>query len=252
MIAIRKKQKRSTGIIVLKRQVWISELTGILFVAVLLTVLTAIVSLLIINESKIRANNISLNDLHHERIILKHRLAMLREKENIRAAVNAFVNGKLHAKTVRTLTNLVYQNSKRYGYDPFLVLAVIHVESVFDPAAIGRFRDGAVSGAMGLMQLKFKTAKEVADDLEMPLEEPEALFVPEINIALGVAYLTRLIAQFKDIRLGILAYNLGPGFVRQSLAKKQPLPRRYYYKVLRSYYRFVAMQGVMTPGLPGK
>jgi soluble lytic murein transglycosylase-like protein len=134
------------------------------------------------------------------------------------------------------LIEQVHQNSRAYGYDPRLVLAVIHVESVFDADALGRYKDGNYSGAMGLMQLKFETAQEVARDLEISLESIDDLFIPEINIALGVAYLTRLIAKFNSLKLGILAYNQGPGIILESISGKRPLSVRYYNKVLKSYY----------------
>jgi soluble lytic murein transglycosylase len=87
------------------------------------------------------------------------------------------------------------------------------------------------------MQLKFSTAQGVAAELGIPLKSPEDLFVPEVNIALGVAYLTQLIAMFKDLKLGILAYNQGPGTIMESLAGKRPLSISYYDKVLKTYYR---------------
>ncbi len=44
-------------------------------------------------------------------------------------------------------------------------------------------------------------------------------------------------ALFKDLKLGILAYNQGPGTILESIHGDRPLSLRYYEKVLRAYYR---------------
>ena len=58
------------------------------------------------------------------------------------------------------------------------------------------------------------------------------LLKPEVNLVLGVAYLTKLISRFKDFKLGLLAYILGPGVIRGNLSRKQPLSMKYY----KGYY----------------
>ena len=54
---------------------------------------------------------------------------------------------------------------------------------------------------------------------------------------LGVGYLTRLIAQFHSFKLGLLAYNQGPGVVMDHLSTKTPLSINYYNRVLNCYYQ---------------
>lgn len=224
------------NIILRKNQLWLSELLGFVFVLSLLSALMVISIEIFINEATIRKNNNALTRLYRDQISLSDSLSNLRKKNSILTSINEFVNGRLPSSTVNHLTELVYQNSRTYGYDPDLLLAVIHVESVFDRDALGRYRNGNFSGALGLMQLKFETAQDVARDLNIPLKSRNDLFIPEINIALGVAYLTRLIALFKDLKLGILAYNQGPGTVMESLAGKRSLSIKYYNKVLKSYF----------------
>jgi soluble lytic murein transglycosylase len=180
---------------------------------------------------------------------VEEELRGLRERYRLVAAVKTVVGERIPDSTQFQLVDLVYRNSRRFGYDPLLVLAVIHVESVFDPRALGRYRDGRVSGALGLMQLKPATAREVAEDLDIELSGPSDLFRPEINIVLGVAYLTRLVSRFESFKLGLLAYNQGPGTIMQDLSARRPLSIRYYRKVLRSYYRLseeVAEKGPLT------
>ncbi len=187
-------------------------------------------------EADINSQQKRIEQLKTQKVALERSLKVLHEKDKIASTLQNYARSQISSHTLADLVNLVFENSKTFGYDPLLVLAVIHVESVFDPQALGRYRSGALSGAMGLMQLKFSTAQEVAQDLGIVLTFPEDLLRPEVNIPLGVAYLTRLIAQFNSFKLGVLAYNLGPGTVSRSLHKKHPLPLRYYRKVLRSYY----------------
>jgi soluble lytic murein transglycosylase len=91
------------------------------------------------------------------------------------------------------------------GVDPYLVAAVIDVES--------GFREGAVSGAgaVGLMQIKPSTAKAVA--VRVGLTGPidvAALSMADTNIRIGTAYLADLIARYDgDVPLALAAYNAG-------------------------------------------
>ena len=72
------------------------------------------------------------------------------------------------------------------------------------------------------MQLKPATAREVASQLKMDSLTEKDLFKPEINVVLGVAYLTSMISRFKSFKLGLLAYNQGPAEVSRQLSTKQP------------------------------
>jgi soluble lytic murein transglycosylase len=91
------------------------------------------------------------------------------------------------------------------GVDPFLVAAVINVES--------GFREDAVSGAgaVGLMQIKPSTARAVAVRVGLagPIDAA-ALSIPDTNIRIGTAYLADLIARYGgDVPLALAAYNAG-------------------------------------------
>lgn len=87
-------------------------------------------------------------------------------------------------------------SSRRYALDPALVKAVIHAESRFDPLAV------SPKGAIGLMQLRPVTAKELG------IKDP---FNPKHNIDGGVRYLKDLLDTFEgDQKLALAAYNAGP------------------------------------------
>ncbi|MBD3321990.1 MAG: transglycosylase SLT domain-containing protein [Chitinivibrionales bacterium] len=224
------------GLVIHGSKLWVAEPLTYMFVGAFLIVLSVLTGMIIRNQTVIHRNRLTISRLKINRLEKQYVKDELAEKNRIYATLDRFTSGRLSPDVYRQLVELVYHNSKSFGYDPLLVLAVIHVESVFDPRALGRYRSGALSGAFGLMQLKLETAREVAADLGMKSLEKKDLFDPEINIVLGIAYLTRVIARFKSLKLGILAYNQGPGVIQETLASRKPLSIRYYEKVLRSYY----------------
>ena len=96
---------------------------------------------------------------------------------------------------------IVEEVSQRYGVPAPLVLAMIKVESDFNPDAV------SPKGAMGLMQLMPETAKELG------VKDP---FDPRQNIDAGVRYLRELIERFDgDLKLALAAYNAGGGEVEK-------------------------------------
>lgn len=210
---------------------------GTILLVVLLVILIAFSIAILHGTNQISANSEVLTKLNREKVLLEHSLEQARTQARIVDAVRTLGYTAISDTTIVKLVHLVYTNSQRYGYDPLLVLAIIRVESVFDPHALGRFRDGTQSGAMGLMQLKEETAREVANALGMEFAGEADLLRPEINMLLGIGYLTRLISRFQSFKLGLLAYNQGPGTIRKSISDQTPLSIQYYEKVLRSYYR---------------
>jgi soluble lytic murein transglycosylase-like protein len=224
-------------IVIRKNNIWFSELVGIIITLMLLASLMTIAIIFFVNESALGRNHQTIMRLQAESAATVEAVATLRDMTAIAVMLNDVTKERLQPQTVAQLTRLIYRSSRTYGYDPALLLAVIHVESVFINTAEGHFKDGTASGALGLMQLKFETAQEVAADLGIPLHRTADLFVPEVNIPIGVAYLTQLIALFHDLKLGILAYNQGPGTIMESLAGKRPLSISYYERVLRTYYK---------------
>ncbi len=225
------------GAIVHGGQIWISELFTYLIVGSVILTFFILSGLVIVQENRIRNNDACALVYRQSTALLSRQHTELLDLYRIMNAITLAAPKKLDPQFLCSLAELVYENSKTYGYDPLLVLAVIEVESVFKNNALGRFKSGAVSGAMGLMQIQMQTAFEIATDLDIPLKDSSDILKPEINVALGVAYLTREIAQFKSFKLGLLAYNQGPATIRTSLSTNTPLSVDYYNKVLKRYYR---------------
>ncbi|MBN1575263.1 MAG: lytic transglycosylase domain-containing protein [Chitinispirillaceae bacterium] len=227
---------RRVGILFHGSKVWISELASIFFVAVLSAVLLVLSGSIIRNEYAIYRNTGTIASGKSDRIVLTHYLEQLRRRVAIAELLCSIAGRKLSTDLLLELSDIVLTNSNQFGYDPLLLLAVIEVESFYLPTARGKYRSGAESGAFGLMQLKPQTAREVAARLEMDSLSQADLFKPEINVILGVAYLTSMISRFKNFKLGLLAYNQGPAVVSRQLSENRPLSVGYYQKVLRSYY----------------
>ena len=223
-------------IIFRKNHLWISQLIGFIIVSSIVISLAIQSMKIFLLYVKIVENKKQVAKIPQEKLLLIHTREELKEKVKISDIIEKFTRGRLTREIRASLVDIVYTNSKAFGYDPLLIFAVINVESYFDPNAKGQYRSGKYSGAYGLMQLKVATAKEVADFLEIPFNGMEDLFKPEINIPLGIAYLTQMVSWFKSLKLGILAYNQGPGTIRKNLREKNELSIGYYTKVLKNYF----------------
>jgi|GEM_PF-2419300 len=130
---------------------------------------------------------------------------------------------------VGQLAQVIDSESRRYSYDPRLLLAVILTES--------SLRKGNISyqGAHGLMQIKPVVAVELANRPGHDFEGKTSLFDPAYNIKLGSLYLFELIMKYGDIRKGLIAYNLGETAMRDRLATNRKLPSQYVHKVMSTY-----------------
>lgn len=143
---------------------------------------------------------------------------------------------RLTAEQREILTEQIWQISRSYATDPLLILAVVAQESHGNPNARGRMRSGKASGAMGLMQIKLETAKKIGLHFGLQVETEEDLMKPEINVAVGSAYLIRLIAKYGSWKDALIAYNLGHSAVDRMLENGTPLPTRYYEHVISKYW----------------
>jgi soluble lytic murein transglycosylase len=146
---------------------------------------------------------------------------------------------RLSNKQKNILTEKLLAISSDYKIDPLLILAVIRSESHGNPNARGTYISGAESGALGLMQVKYESALEIAHSVGVKINSPEDLFVPEKNLMVGTAYLLRLIAKYQNLQHALIAYNVGFGTLDEKLKSGNALPMKYYSKVMRDY-KFLA------------
>lgn len=138
-------------------------------------------------------------------------------------------------------TDQVQANAERQQLEPALLLALIRQESAFDAYA------GSSVGAMGLMQLMPKTAKQIAAEIKVDWSNDYNLLSPTINIQFGSAYFKKLLNQFDGhVVLATAAYNAGSLKARSWLPKNQALPADIWietipYKETRGYVSSVIM-----------
>ncbi len=131
----------------------------------------------------------------------------------------------IRGKNLEALLRTVDRSSKRFGIDPLAVLGIISIESEFDPMAV------SPSGAMGLMQLRADTARELADELGIPWPSDDTLLDPDVNVLLGTFYLSRLNERFGDLDAALAAFHDGPGRVQVFRGQGLSVPLEYANRV---------------------
>ena len=129
----------------------------------------------------------------------------------------------------RSLASLIYFESMKYGYDPEFILAIIQIESAFNIEAVSRV------GARGLMQIMPATGREIATEFDISWDGVNTLYDPEVNVSMGIYYLFKMLLKYQDLRLALVAYNCGPGYVDKMLFKGENLPNSYVEKVMGAY-----------------
>lgn len=128
---------------------------------------------------------------------------------------------------LRTVLPFVTQAASDNRLDPALLLAVIHAESGFNPAAL------SPKGAVGLMQLMPATAGRYG--------EPDPRD-PARNVRAGAAHLRYLIARYGDLALALAAYNAGEGAVERHGLQIPPYAetQQYVPRVMALYRGYQA------------
>jgi soluble lytic murein transglycosylase-like protein len=141
----------------------------------------------------------------------------------------AKVGRKKHKLFTEEYDPIIRRAALFHGIDPYLVRAVIHAESAFNPKAV------SPKGARGLMQLMPGTASD------MGVKNP---FNPVDNVWGGTRYLKELLAKFRGSTiLALAAYNAGHANVDQyggipPFAETQGYVRRVL--ALQQQYRSVS------------
>lgn len=135
----------------------------------------------------------------------------------------------------------VSKYAKEYDVDENLIYAIIKAESNFDENAVSR------SNAVGLMQLMYDTAIDIAKILDIEIDK-EKLHEPDVNINLGTKYIALLLQKYQNLEVALAAYNAGGGNVDNWIAdgtinadgsdiEKIPFKEtnNYVRKILRDY-----------------
>ena len=150
-----------------------------------------------------------------------------RVRKRIEEIISKHYTG-LDEKNAVRIPELILVESKKYGYDPLFLTALIITESSFYNWAKSN------RGARGLMQLRPATAIALASETHLKWRGNRTLFDPEKNIALGAYYLNKMVSRFGNLTLALEAYNHGPSRLSKYLRKGYQ-PKRYSRKVLKNY-----------------
>ncbi len=183
---------------------------------------------------------------------------------------NALPSGFERIFFPRDHENLVHDYSRRLGVDPDFIFAIIRQESVFNPRA------QSPVGATGLMQLMPATARGEFQKLGKGYVGPEKreriaravrsgsnLSDPEVNVALGVHHVHRLMAIYKNPVLMLSAYNASPSAAdkwsreipfEDPLAAIERIPyqetRNYVKLIMRNYFYYKRWYVTAKPQMP--
>ncbi|MCF6765093.1 transglycosylase SLT domain-containing protein [Thiotrichales bacterium 19S3-7] len=132
----------------------------------------------------------------------------------------------------------ILKYSKEYKLNPGWVWALTRQESYFHPEAVSS------AGARGLMQLMPSTASFIASRYKIPYDGAQSLFIPHVNIELGIANLSHVYDYFnRNMVLATSAYNAGFGNTKNWLPKNSIKAQRWVEIVpfleTRNYIRHV-------------
>lgn len=134
--------------------------------------------------------------------------------------------GKKKKSQTSRITNSLIRAANKYELDPILILAMMIQESGVRADAKGS------NGEIGLLQLKLPTARWIALRSNLKAPTRQQLFIPEVNIEIGTAYLAFLRDQLGHAYF-IHAYNRGPAGMRRKKGD-------YLVRIKRHYQNLVA------------
>jgi soluble lytic murein transglycosylase len=155
----------------------------------------------------------------------------------------------------RYFYDYISEDSKSFGADPTLVLAIMREESRFNPRAKSE------AAARGLLQFIITTARQIGRDVGLLDVDPEDLYDPRVIIRLGAKYISTLSKDFANDHYNVAAsYNAGP---KQTALWSRLAPgpgddyflsainfdetKQYVRKVMNSYKRYVEIYGDGKP-----
>lgn len=145
-------------------------------------------------------------------------------------------NGWMRYLYPQAYWSTITTHAQTKGLDPYLILALMRQESLFDPEAVSPAR------AYGLMQLLQKTAARITRTESVSLS---ALLDPDFNINAGTGYLRQLFEQFDGNQImAVAAYNAGENAVekwRTRYADLEPdeFVESISFRETRNYVKFV-------------
>lgn len=166
-------------------------------------------------------------NIHNKEVELEE----LKEFKELMDAIKNLSRRILDKKEQEDLAKVIYTESQKYKYNWKMILSVIMTESNF------RARLRSSDPSYGLMQIKYRTAKEAGKKIGVKLKNKYELYNIEKNVSIGSFYLFEQIMKFGDVKKGIVAYNLGPTKTKKINDRKggKEITTAYLKKVLNNY-----------------
>jgi soluble lytic murein transglycosylase-like protein len=133
--------------------------------------------------------------------------------------------------------------SRKHNVDPRFILAIMKQESTFRPSV------KSPAGARGLLQLVYDTALKYNTEAGYPSLDPDDLYQPAVNIAIGSLYIGELKDEFNGLYEAVAAsYNGGEDNVARWMNRTKPKDpgifasevgfaesKAYLFKVMNNY-----------------
>jgi len=170
-------------------------------------------------ESKTEALAVEMEKLRH--------FVASKTSEDVIHLKMSILKPDLDPKLSSNIAKLIHRYAGIHHQDVDLILAIMYIESQFDPGAVSN------KGAMGLMQ--------VMPQWQKVLGMPGDLADPETSIKYGLQILGFYQEMYKDLDMALTAYNRGPGPVDMALMKGKTYKNGYAAKVMGVYQRLKAM-----------
>lgn len=185
------------------------------------TALMAIVLSVSVSPFVFPALNLGSRSMSHE---TRHQMSNILHREASR----------MDSITKQKVLNTISHLSEKYTIDPLLIMAIMSVESNFQPNAKSN------KGALGFMQVKPIVLKDISDQLQFPTTNHiQILTDKEWNLHVGVCYFSKLLKIFHgDMSKALMAYNSGPTTVSRFYKNRSVPEGGYQGKVLRTYKKF--------------
>jgi hypothetical protein len=116
---------------------------------------------------------------------------------------------RMRSPVFARIVETVFNKSREFRFNPYLVMALIQVESGFDPYAVSK------SGSYGLMQINYPVWK---NELNIDLQK---IYKVEYNIDLGLKILSRYYRETEgDMVSALFLYNNGYKYVNDGFNDK--------------------------------
>lgn len=175
-------------------------------------------------------------DIYKELQELKEKMSEVNKTVSYLERIESIVasnNKQLKSDMVNDIARNIYQTALSYEFNPFLICALIKVESNFKIDSISN------SNAYGLCQVSLFTGNKLASHVGIKWDGAEkTLLNPENNIKIGTHYLSSLYNDFGDLKLALTAYNYGPTRIQEFISQDMKIPNGYADKILRYYAQY--------------